>query len=238
MRGSRVQAVSSELGGERVDIVLWDEEAPQFVINAMAPAEVASIVADEDTMTMDVAVEPDNLAQAIGKSGQNVRLASQLTGWELNVMTIEDLEKKQQDESAQIIDVFVTGLDIDEEFAGVLASEGFTSLEEIAYVPVSELLEIEGLDEDIIEELRNRARAYLTTKALADEESLEPKEELLNLAGMTNEIAVALAKQGVTDLEELAEQGTDEICDIEGLDEKSAGDFIMAARNIKWFNEE
>ena len=238
MRGSRVQAVSSELGGERVDIVLWDEEAPQFVINAMAPAEVASIVADEDTMTMDVAVEPDNLAQAIGKSGQNVRLASQLTGWELNVMTIEDLEKKQQDESAQVIDIFVTGLDIDEEFAGVLASEGFTSLEEIAYVPVSELLEIEGLDEDIIEELRNRARAYLTTKALANEESLEPKEELLNLAGMTNEIAVALAKQGVTDLEELAEQGTDEICDIEGLDEKSAGDFIMAARNIKWFNEE
>ncbi|MDG2098048.1 MAG: transcription termination factor NusA [Glaciecola sp.] len=238
MRGSRVQAVSSELGGERVDIVLWDEEAPQFVINAMAPAEVARIVADEDTMTMDVAVEPENLAQAIGKSGQNVRLASQLTGWELNVMTIEDLEKKQKDESAQVIDVFVAGLDIDEEFAGVLADEGFTSLEEIAYVPVSELLEIEGLDEDTIEELRNRARAYLTTKALANEESLEPKEELLNLAGMTNEIAVALAKQGVTDLEELAEQGTDEICDIEGLDEKSAGEFIMAARNIKWFNEE
>jgi len=238
MRGSRVQAVSSELGGERVDIVLWDEEAPQFVINAMAPAEVARIVADEDTMTMDVAVEPENLAQAIGKSGQNVRLASQLTGWELNVMTVADLEKKQKDESAQVIDVFVAGLEIDEEFAGVLADEGFTSLEEIAYVPVSELLEIEGLDEDIIEELRNRARAYLTTKALANEESLEPKEELLNLAGMTPEIAVALAKQGVTDLEELAEQGTDEICDIEGLDEKSAGEFIMAARNIKWFNEE
>jgi N utilization substance protein A len=238
MRGSRVQAVSSELGGERVDIVLWDEEAPQFVINAMAPAEVARIVADEDTMTMDVAVEPENLAQAIGKSGQNVRLASQLTGWELNVMTVADLEKKQKDESSQVIDVFVTGLEIDEEFAGVLADEGFTSLEEIAYVPVSELLEIEGLDEDIIEELRNRARAYLTTKALANEESLEPKEELLNLAGMTLEIAVALAKQGVTDLEELAEQGTDEICDIEGLDEKSAGEFIMAARNIKWFNEE
>ena len=238
MRGSRVQAVSSELGGERVDIVLWDEEAPQFVINAMAPAEVARIVADEDTMTMDVAVEPENLAQAIGKSGQNVRLASQLTGWELNVMTVADLEKKQKDESSQVIDVFVTGLEIDEEFAGVLADEGFTSLEEIAYVPVSELLEIEGLDEDTIEELRNRARAYLTTKALANEESLEPKEELLNLAGMTLEIAVALAKRGVTDLEELAEQGTDEICDIEGLDEKSAGEFIMAARNIKWFNEE
>ena len=238
MRGSRVQAVSTELGGERVDIVLWDEEAPQFVINAMAPAEVARIVADEDTMTMDVAVEPENLAQAIGKSGQNVRLASQLTGWELNVMTVADLEAKQQSENSQVIEVFVSGLEIDEEFAGVLADEGFTSLEEIAYVPVSELLDIEGLDEDIIEELRNRARAYLTTKALANEESLEPKEELLNLAGMTNEIAVALAKQGVTDLEELAEQGTDEICDIEGLDEKSAGEFIMAARNIKWFSEE
>ena len=162
------------------------------------------------------------------KSGQNVRLASQLTGWELNVMTVADLEAKQQSENSQVIEVFVSGLEIDEEFAGVLADEGFTSLEEIAYVPVSELLDIEGLDEDIIEELRNRARAYLTTKALANEESLEPKEELLNLAGMTNEIAVALAKQGVTDLEELAEQGTDEICDIEGLDEKSAGEFIFS----------
>jgi N utilization substance protein A len=238
MRGSRVQAVSSELGGERVDIVLWDEEAPQFVINAMAPAEVARIVADEDTMTMDVAVEPDNLAQAIGKSGQNVRLASQLTGWELNVMTVEDLEAKQLAENSQVVDLFVEALDIDADFATLLADEGFSNLEEIAYVPVNELLDVEGLDEDIVEELRNRSRDYLTTKALANEESFEPKEELLNLEGMTQEVAIALAKRGVTDLEELAEQGTDDIADIEELDEKSAGDFIMAARNIKWFNEE
>ncbi|MBE1287312.1 MAG: transcription termination/antitermination protein NusA [Alteromonadaceae bacterium] len=238
MRGSRVQAVTNELGGERVDIVLWDEEAPQFVVNAMAPAEVASIVADEDTMTMDVAVETDNLAQAIGKSGQNVRLASQLTGWELNVMTVEDLEAKQAAESSQVIDLFVEALDIDEEFAGVLADEGFSSLEEIAYVPVNELLEIDGLDEDIVEELRNRSRAYLTTKALANEESLEPQEELLNLEGMTTEIAAELAKLKITDLEELAEQGVDDIIDIEGLDEASAGALIMAARNIKWFGDE
>ncbi len=238
MRGSRVQAVTNELGGERVDIVLWDEEAPQFVVNAMAPAEVASIVADEDTMTMDVAVEADNLAQAIGKSGQNVRLASQLTGWELNVMTVEDLEAKQAAESSQVIDLFVEALDIDEEFAGVLADEGFSSLEEIAYVPVSELLEIDGLDEDIVEELRNRSRAYLTTKALANEESLEPQEELLNLEGMTAELAAELAKLKITDLEELAEQGVDDIIDIEGLDEASAGALIMAARNIKWFGDE
>ena len=238
MRGSRVQAVSSELGGERVDIVLWDEEAPQFVINAMAPAEVARIVADEDTMTMDVAVEQDNLAQAIGKSGQNVRLASQLTGWELNVMTVEDLEAKQLAENSQIVDLFVEALDIDADFATLLADEGFSNLEEIAYVPVNELLDVEGLDEDIVEELRNRSRDYLTTKALANEESFEPKEELLNLEGMTQEVAIALAKRGVTDLEELAEQGTDDIADIEELDEKSAGDFIMAARNIKWFSEE
>lgn len=238
MRGSRVQAVTNELGGERVDIVLWDEEAPQFVVNAMAPAEVASIVADEDTMTMDVAVEADNLAQAIGKSGQNVRLASQLTGWELNVMTVEDLEAKQAAESSQVIDLFVEALDIDEEFAGVLADEGFSSLEEIAYVPVSELLEIDGLDEDIVEELRNRSRAYLTTKALANEESLEPQEELLNLEGMTAELAAQLAKLKITDLEELAEQGVDDIIDIEGLDEASAGALIMAARNIKWFGDE
>ncbi len=238
MRGSRVQAVTNELGGERVDIVLWDEEAPQFVVNAMAPAEVASIVADEDTMTMDVAVEADNLAQAIGKSGQNVRLASQLTGWELNVMTVEDLEAKQAAENSQVIDLFVEALDIDEEFAGVLADEGFSSLEEIAYVPVSELLEIDGLDEDIVEELRNRSRAYLTTKALANEESLEPQEELLNLEGMTAELAAELAKLKITDLEELAEQGVDDIIDIEGLDEASAGALIMAARNIKWFGDE
>ena len=241
MRGSRVQAVSGELGGERVDIVLWDENPAQFVINAMAPAEVASIVVDEDTHTMEVAVEADNLAQAIGRSGQNVRLASQLTGWELNVMTIEDLNQKHQAENERVLAVFVNGLDIDEDFASVLVEEGFTSLEEVAYVPVSELLAIDGLDEVTVEELRNRARAALTTQALANEESLEssePTEELLNLEGMDKHLAYVLASRGIVDLEALAEQGTDDISDVEGLDEEKAGALIMAARNKVWFNEE
>ncbi|MFQ3219162.1 MAG: N utilization substance protein A [Paraglaciecola sp.] len=241
MRGSRVQAVSGELNGERVDIVLWDDNAAQFVINAMAPAEVASIVVDEDNHTMDVAVESDNLAQAIGRSGQNVRLASQLTGWELNVMTVEDLNKKHDEENSKVLATFTVGLDIDDEFASVLVDEGFTTLEEIAYVPISELLEIEGLDEDMVEDLRSRARAALTTKALANEETLEasePKEELLNLEGMERHLAYTLASRGITDLEALAEQGVDEITDIEELDEEKAGKLIMAARNIVWFNEE
>lgn len=241
MRGSRVQAVSGELGGERVDIVLWDENPAQYVINAMAPAEVASIVVDEDTHAMDVAVESEHLAQAIGKSGQNVRLASQLTGWELNVMTVEDLSSKHEEENAGVITGFMEGLDIDEDFAGVLVDEGFTSLEEIAYVPVNELLEIEGLEEEMVEELRNRAKAALTTKALATEESLEksePQEELLNLEGMDRHVAFILASRGITDLESLAEQGVDDISDIEELTEESAGELIMAARNIVWFNEE
>ncbi|UAA40001.1 transcription termination/antitermination protein NusA [Paraneptunicella aestuarii] len=241
MRGSRVQAVSGELGGERVDIVLWDENPAQYVINAMAPAEVASIVVDEDKGTMDVAVESDHLAQAIGKNGQNVRLASQLTGWELNVMTVEDLNKKHQAENEKVLSTFMNGLDIDEDFALILVDEGFTSLEEVAYVPVSELMAIEGLDEDTVEELRNRARAVLTTQALANEESLEqaePKEELLALDGMERHIALILASRGIVDLESLAEQGIDDISDIEELDEEKAGELIMAARNIVWFNEE
>ena len=241
MRGSRVQAVSGELGGERVDIVLWDENPAQFVINAMAPAEVASIVVDEDSGTMDVAVEADNLAQAIGRSGQNVRLASQLTGWTLNVMTIDDLNKKHEEENSKVLRVFIDALDIDEDFAGVLVDEGFSTVEEIAYVPVNELLSIDGFDEDMVEELRNRARAALTTQALANEESLEasePKEELLNLAGMERHVAFILASRGITDLEGLAEQGVDEISDIEELDEQKAGELIMAARNIVWFSEE
>ncbi len=241
MRGSRVQAVSGELGGERVDIVLWDENPASFVINAMAPAEVASIVVDEDSHTMDVAVEADNLAQAIGRSGQNVRLASQLTGWELNVMTVEALNTKHEEENAKVLGVFTSGLDIDDDFASILVDEGFTSLEEIAYVPVSELLAIDGLDEDTVEELRSRAKAWLTTRALANEESLEasePKQELLDLEGMNRHVAFVLASRGITDLEGLAEQGTDEISDIEELDEETAGKLIMAARNIVWFSEE
>ena len=220
MRGSRVQAVSGELSGERVDIVLWDDNPAQFVINAMAPAEVASIVVDEDKHSMDVAVESDNLAQAIGRSGQNVRLASQLTGWDLNVMTVEDLNAKHEEENSKVLTVFTSGLEIDEDFASILVDEGFTTLEEIAYVPINELLDIDGLDEEMVEELRSRARATLTTRALATEESLEaaePKEELLNLEGMDRHVAYTLASRGITDLEGLAEQGTDEISDIEEL---------------------
>lgn len=241
MRGSRVQAVSGELGGERVDIVLWDENPAQFVINAMAPAEVASIVVDEDSNTMDVAVEADNLAQAIGRNGQNVRLASQLTGWELNVMTIEDLNAKHEEENSKVLTLFTDYLDIDEDFALVLIDEGFSTLEEVAYVPASELLAIEGMEEEMVEELRNRARAILTTRALASEETAEgkaPTEALLSLDGMSQEIATQLAARGISDLEELAEQGTDDINDIEELDDEKAGALIMAARNIVWFNEE
>ncbi|MGO1328170.1 MAG: transcription termination factor NusA [Idiomarina loihiensis] len=241
MRGARVQAVSGELGGERVDIVLWDDNPAQYVINAMAPAEVASIVVDEDAHTMDIAVAADNLAQAIGKGGQNVRLASQLTGWTLNVMTEDEFNEKNEAETQRLLNLFVSTLDIDEDFANVLVDEGFSSLEEVAYVPVAEFLDIEGMDEDIVEELRSRARAYLTTKALATEESLEsaePDDTLLNLEGMERHLAYVLASKGVTTLEELAEQGVDDLADIEELNEQQAGDLIMKARNICWFNEE
>ncbi len=241
MRGARVQAVSGELGGERVDIVLWDDNPAQFVINAMAPADVASIIVDEDAHSMDIAVEAGNLAQAIGRNGQNVRLASQLTGWELNVMTVEDLQQKHQAENDKIITLFVDNLDIDDDFAALLVGEGFSTLEEIAYVPVSELLSVEGLDEDTVEELRSRAKDALTTKALAQEESfegVEPAEDLLGLSGMTRELAYQLAARGVSNLEELAEQGIDDLDGIDGLDEAQAGELIMAARNICWFGEQ
>jgi N utilization substance protein A len=241
MRGARVQAVSGELGGERIDIVLWDDNPAQFVINAMAPADVASIIVDEDTNSMDIAVEADNLAQAIGRAGQNVRLASQLTGWELNVMTVEDLEKKHQEESQESIESFMKHLDIEQDFAELLVEEGFSTLEEVAYVPVAELLEVNGLDEDLVEELRGRAKDALTTLALAQEESfegLEPAEDLLGLEGLERELAFKLAAKGVVTLEDLADQGVDELEDIEGLTEERAGELIMAARNICWFNEE
>ncbi|REL27374.1 transcription termination/antitermination protein NusA [Thalassotalea euphylliae] len=241
MRGSRVQAVSGELGGERVDIVLFDDNPAQFVINAMAPAEVASIIVDEDKGTMDIAVEEGNLAMAIGRNGQNIRLASQLTGWELNVMTVDDMNAKHQAENDKVLNLFTEKLDIDDEFAGVLVDEGFTSLEEIAYVPVNELLEIDGMDEDIVNELRERAKGALTTQALASEESLEgaePAEDLLALEGLDRHLAFVLASKGVVTLEDLAEQGVDDLVEIEELDETKAGELIMAARNICWFNEE
>ncbi|MCO7190309.1 MULTISPECIES: transcription termination factor NusA [unclassified Pseudoalteromonas] len=241
MRGARVQAVSTELGGERVDIVLYDDNPAQFVINAMAPAEVASIVMDEDTRTMEIAVEADNLAQAIGRNGQNVRLASQLTGWELNVMTVEDMERKNAEESDKLINLFTEALDIDDDFATLLINEGFSTLEEVAYVPVAEFLEIDGLDEDTVEELRKRAKDALTTKALRDEESLEgaePAEDLLNLEGLDRHLAFVMASKGVITLEDLAEQGIDELVEITELSEQQAGDLIMAARNICWFGEQ
>ncbi|ARU92548.1 transcription termination factor NusA [Tatumella citrea] len=238
MRGARVQAVSSELGGERIDIVLWDDNPAQFVINAMAPADVASIVVDEDNHTMDIAVEAGNLAQAIGRNGQNVRLASQLSGWELNVMTVDDLQAKHQAEAHAAIDMFTKYLDIDEDFATALVEEGFSTLEELAYVPVNELLEIDGLDEDMVEALRERAKNALTTLALAKEESLgnqKPAEDLLALQGMDKDLAYRLAAKGVCTLEDLAEQGIDDLTDIEELSAEKAGELIMAARNICWF---
>jgi len=241
MRGSRVQAVSSELGGERVDIVLYDDNVAQYVINAMSPAEVASIIVDEDKSTMDIAVEEGNLAMAIGRSGQNIRLASQLTGWELNVMTVDDMKEKHQAENDKVLNLFIEKLDLDEDFATLLSDEGFTSLEEIAYVPAEEMLEIDGLTEEVIEELRERAKEALTTQALASEESLEgaePAEDLLALDGLERHLAFVLASRGVITLEDLAEQGIDEISDIEELTETKAGELIMAARNICWFNEE
>ena len=241
MRGARVQAVSAELSGERADIVLYDDNPAQYVINAMAPADVASIIVDEDNHTMDIAVEAANLAQAIGRNGQNVRLASQLTGWELNVMTVEDMRAKHQAENDRILTLFTSALDIDHDFAGLLMEEGFSTLEEIAFVPVNELLAIDGLDEDMVEELRKRAKDVLTTKALAKEESfdgVEPSEELLNLNGLGRDMAYALAARGVGTLEDLAEQGIDDLADIEELTAEKAGELIMAARNICWFGEE
>lgn len=241
MRGARVLAVSTELGGERVDIVLWDDNPAQFVINAMSPADVTSIVVDEDRHTMDIAVEESNLAQAIGRNGQNVRLASQLSGWELNVMTVEDLHNKHQAENYAAIDMFTRHLNIDEDFATLLAAEGFSTLEELVYVPVQELLEIDGLDEAAIEALRERAKNALTTMALAKQESFgdkKPADDLLALAGVSQDLAFKLAAQGVCTLEELAEQGVDDLADIEGLTSENAGELIMAARNICWFGDE
>ncbi|MBF7729546.1 transcription termination factor NusA [Pseudomonas sp. N040] len=237
MRGSRVQAVSGEIGGERVDIVLWDDNPAQFVINAMAPAEVAAIIVDEDTHTMDIAVAEDNLAQAIGRGGQNVRLASQLTGWTLNVMTESDIHAKQQAETGDILQHFVEELDVDEELAQVLVDEGFTSLEEIAYVPMEEMLSIDGFDEDIVNALRVRAKDRLLTKAIAKEEILadiHPADDLLALDGMSNELAVELAQRGVVTREDLAEQSIDDLLDIGGIDADRAGKLIMAAR-AHWF---
>lgn len=209
MRGSRVQSVSSELGGERIDIVLWDDNPAQLVINAMAPAEVSSIVVDEHSHTIDVAVDESQLSQAIGKNGQNVRLASQLTGWTLNVMTKQEAEQKHQTESQSSSQVFIDELGVDEDLAQILVEQGFTNVEEIAYVPAKELLAIEGFDEEVVEALRSRAKDVLLTKAIANEEklaSVEPAQDLLTMPGMTTELAKELASHGIVTREDLAEQ--------------------------------
>ncbi|MEO7775354.1 MAG: transcription termination factor NusA [Steroidobacteraceae bacterium] len=240
MRGSRVQAVSNEIAGERVDIIPFDENPAQFVINAMSPAEVQSIVVDEDSHSMDIAVAEDKLSQAIGRGGQNIRLASQLTGWELNVMTESDAEAKSETEASKLVQIFMKQLDVDEDVATILAQEGFSTIEEVAYVPVSELAAIEEFDETMVKELRNRARDVLLTQAIASEETLDqsmPSDDLLTLPGMSPDLALALARRGVRTREDLAEQSTDELSDIEGLDQQEAGVLIMKARE-HWFQTE
>ena len=237
MRGSRVQAVSNEIAGERVDIIPHDENPAQFVINAMSPAEVISIVVDEDSHSMDIAVAEDKLSQAIGRGGQNIRLASQLTGWELNVMTETDAEAKSESEARALVENFMKQLDVDEDVATILVQEGFSTVEEIAYVPQGELNAIEEFNEDIVKELRSRARDVLLTQAIASEESIEsqlPADDLLLLEGMQPDLALALARRGVRTREDLAEQAVDDLLDIQGLSAEEAGKLIMKARE-HWF---
>jgi len=241
MRGSRVQAVSGELGGERVDIVLWDDNPAQLVINAMAPAEVASIVVDEDSHTMDIAVKEEQLSQAIGRNGQNVRLASELTGWKLNVMSEAQAKAKSEAEEQSVSQLFKDRLGIDDDIAQILVEEGFTTLEEIAYVPLQEMLEIDGFDEDIVTALRERAKGELLTKAIAEEQSLEaePAEDLLELEGMDQHMAYVLANHKIITREDLAEQSVDDLLDISelDLDEEKAAKLIMTARK-PWFDSD
>jgi len=238
MRGSRVQAVTQELAGERVDIVLWSADPAQFVIGALAPAEVSSIVVDEEKHAMDVVVDEENLAIAIGRSGQNVRLASELTGWQINLMTEEESAKKQQEESGRTRELFMQRLDVDQEVADILIQEGFSTLEEVAYVPINELLEIEAFDEDTVNELRNRARNALLVAAIANEEKVEGVDpDLLNLEGMDTQLAAKLAEGGVRTRDDLADLAGDELCEMTGLDEERAKNLIMAAR-AHWFADE
>ncbi|MFW5440711.1 MAG: transcription termination factor NusA [Methylophilaceae bacterium] len=238
MRGSRVQAVTGELAGERVDIVLWSMEPAQFVINAMAPAEVSSIVVNEDTHSMDVVVDEEQLALAIGRSGQNVRLASELTGWTLNILTEEEAEQKTQDEYLTVSQLFMGKLDVDEEVADILAQEGFSTLEEVAYVPLTEMTEIEAFDEDTINELRSRARAALLTEAIAKEEKVEdPAADLLAMEGMDEETATLLASKEVVTMNDLAELAVDELVELTSMDEERAKQLIMTAR-APWFESD
>src|SRR5476651_999732 len=237
MRGSRVQAVSNEIAGERVDIIPHDANAAQFVINAMSPAEVLSIVVDEESHSMDIAVAEEKLSQAIGRGGQNIRLASQLSGWDLNIMTESDAEAKSETEARGLVELFMKQLDVDEDVATILAQEGFSTIEEVAYVPQAELISIQEFDADIVKELRNRARDVLLTQAIASEETLDqsmPADDLLLLEGMSPDLALALARRGVRTREDLADQSIDDLADIEGLASDEAGKLIMTAR-APWF---
>jgi N utilization substance protein A len=239
MRGSRVQVVSNELAGERVDIILWDPNPAQFVINAMSPAEVQSIIVDEESNSMDIAVEDSQLSLAIGRNGQNIKLASQLTGWELNVMTVEDAETKNEEESQRILNQLMEDLGIDEDVGIILLNEGFTSLEEVAYVPLQEMLDIEEFDEEIVLALRERAKDVLLTKAISDEEQLgdaEPAADLLEMDGMNEKLAHQLASRNIITMEDLAEQSVDDLMEIDDMDEKKAAELIMTAR-APWFAE-
>ena len=235
MRGSRVQAVTGELAGERVDIVLWSMEPAQFVINAMAPAEVSSIVVDEDAHSMDVVVDEEQLAQAIGRNGQNVRLASELTGWNLNILTIDEAAKKNEEEYVKTRQLFIDKLDVDEEVADILVQEGFGTLEEIAYVPMAEMSEIEAFDEDTINELRKRARAALLTDAIAKEEKAdEASADLLGMEGMDDETAHLLASKGISTMDDLADLAVDDLVELTKMDAERAKTLIMTAR-APWF---
>jgi N utilization substance protein A len=237
MRGSRVQAVTSELAGERVDIILWAEDPAQFVVNALAPAEVSKIKVDEEAHSMDIVVDEENLAQAIGRTGQNVRLASELTGWEINIMTMEESQKKSEEDATRVRTLFMDKLDVDEEVAEILVQEGFNTLEEVAYVPISEMQEIESFDEATVSELRSRARNALLTQAIASEEQVEHDiEDLLKVEGMDNETARLLAAKGVGTQEALADFATDDLTELTGLDNERAKQLIMAAR-APWFAE-
>ena len=237
MRGSRVQAVTAELAQERVDIVLWNPDPAQFVINALAPAEVSSIVVDEEKHSMDIVVDEENLAQAIGRNGQNVRLAGELTGWELNLMTEVDAQKKSEEETSRTRAEFMEKLDVDEEVADILVQEGFSTLEEVAYVPLSEMLEIEAFDEATVNELRSRARNALLTQAIASEEKVEHDiEDLMKVEGMDNDTARLLASKGIATQEDLADYATDDLVELTEMDAERAKTLIMAAR-APWFAE-
>jgi len=240
MRGSRVQSVSNELAGERIDIVLWNENPAQFVINAMSPAEVVSIVVDEDSHSMDIAVAEDKLSQAIGRGGQNVRLASELTGWELNVMTESQAQAKSGQETEVLRQMFMEQLEVDAEVAAVLVREGFSSIEEVAYVPAHEMLEVQEFDEEVVEELRGRARNVLLARAIAAEEKVgnaEPAEDLLQMEGMDEDLAFLLAERGISTMEALAELSVDDLMELTGLGDKRAAQLIMTAR-APWFSSE